>query len=378
MNEARSLQDLIQIGLEMGLYNRAIAGVTYLRRGESHKFFAHVDGGLAGYPKGPNNQPLAYREICPDSIFDIASITKTLITLAWHAYQGKGLLRYKGKVVDNETLIAEILGMRGPFVEKLQVKHLHSFYAKFLAFDEIHPTKDVILQGFENLKCKLLFGGLKSEPGTEWKYANPHTILLGLLLEKLTGKTLFECVKSMILGPLKMHSTVVNPGWKMNLVVKSDPQTPPGTLNDPTARAVLSECGRLAGSAGLFSSANDLLILLQMLLNGGLHEGKQIIAPSIVQNLHIGMTNQFGNGIGRWEVFRKNLEDVSIQDESGRFKLGHTGAIIVELPHYNLAYTVLTDLLMIPRSAEELRAARAQSYKLFAAVSRHAHLESMS
>lgn len=376
MNEARSLQDLMQIGLG-DLYNRAIAGVTYLRGGESHEFYAQVDNGLTGYPTDANGQTLAYQPIDPDSIFDVASITKTIVTLAWHACQSRGLLIHRGTLVDNETFVAPILGMRGPYVEKLKVKHLHSFYAEFAAFDKIYPTKEIIRHGFTNLKNKLLFEGFMAEPGTVWKYANPHTILLGILLEEIAGMTLFECIDGVILNPLKMHSTMLDPRGKLDRVVKSDPSVNPGILNDPTARIAFQESGRLIGSAGLFSSARDLLILLRMLLNGGMHNGSKVIGKEVVDSLHVGMTPQFGNGIGRWEVYRKNLEDFSIADDTGRFKLGHTGAIIVQLPHFNLAYTVLTDFLMIPRTPEELQAARSKLYKLFAAVSYQAFLGSM-
>jgi CubicO group peptidase (beta-lactamase class C family) len=374
---AKDMAELMQMGFDAGLYTRAVFGVTHTQCKDLSESFFCFDSGTKSYPVSPvkGEGPYHYKALSPESIYDIASVTKTIVTLAWHAFQGSGKLRFCGKLVDNHTRVAPMLGMRGAFVERLTVEHLHSFYAQF---SQGHPTQEVIKMGFDELCQQLLCGGLEKEPGTDWKYSNPHAIVLGLLMEKLTGKSLMQCVDDAILGPLHMNSTLLDPRGKKDQVVMSELLVEPGIINDPTARHVFQDHGRMIGSAGLFSSSSDLLILLRMLLNQGVHDNTQVIASEIVQNLHKGTTAHFGNGIGRWSMFRKNLEDGSVADDCGRFKLGHTGAILVQLPRYKLGYTVLTDFLMIQRTPDELKQARQLLYRFFASCSLHAFMECMN
>lgn len=367
----KNAKELLTHGGELGLFNRAIIACVHQNRftGKFERIHSVYDKGTSGYPEG------SFSTIGMDSVFDIASITKTFVSLAWHAIQSEEGFRFKGERVDNHTLVAPILGMQGDFVDQLTVGHLHSFFCQF---KQGHPTQDVIREGFRHLSHELLMGGLTGSPGQAFKYGNPHSIVLGLLIEKLTGMNLLSCLNKYLLRPLQMNRTVMAPQCHMySQVVQSQRDVPLGTINDPTARSTYENEGILAGCAGLFSTAGDMLSLIEMLLNHGKHNGQEILPENLVASLHRGEFKRFGNGVPLWDVFREKLESYAVMDEAGFFKLGHTGCILVVLPRYRLGYVVLTDFLNVERDQAELASARSELYKLFASASNLLFLETI-
>ena len=121
---------------------------------------------------------------------------------------------------------------------------------------------------------------LEYETGTKTVYSDLGMIVLAKLIENVTAKKFDQFCKKEIFKPLRMNNTYFNPPdsliykiapteidnyWRNRLVW--------GTVHDENS-ALLDG---VAGHAGLFSTANDLSHLLQMLLNGGSFNEKQII-----------------------------------------------------------------------------------------------------
>jgi CubicO group peptidase (beta-lactamase class C family) len=199
------------------------------------------------------------------------------------------------------------------------------------------------------------------------------------MLEKQYGLPLKELLHRHIIVPLGMKDTSLNPDGNLNRCIQSEPGVPVGQINDPTARIAYETDGRFLGSAGVFSTARDLLNLLDVIvhrgicnphLTRGLHAKMQFLDTETARSLHVGKTPIFGNGVGKWNVFRENLEMHTPPVDTGIHKLGHTGCIIVVFPEYGVACTVLTDFLNTPRTAEELRLARCELNILFAEIGR--------
>ncbi|HWM03511.1 MAG TPA: serine hydrolase [Actinophytocola sp.] len=123
-------------------------------------------------------------------------------------------------------------------------------------------------------------------PGSTYEYSDLNLITLGVLVERITGKTLDEVVAARITEPLGMVDTGYNPSAdKLDRIAATEFQvTPPrgmvrGSVHDENAWSL----GGVAGHAGVFSTASDLAVLAQTILNGGTYRGHRIMRPETVQ-----------------------------------------------------------------------------------------------
>jgi len=107
-------------------------------------------------------------------------------------------------------------------------------------------------------------------PGSKFSYSDVNFIVLGELVERVSGETLDEYVLRHIFVPLKMlHTRFVPPtAWRVKIAptqYDEHERMLRGVVHDPTARRM----GGVAGHAGLFSTGDDLTKFAQALLNGG-------------------------------------------------------------------------------------------------------------
>jgi uncharacterized protein YbbC (DUF1343 family)/CubicO group peptidase (beta-lactamase class C family) len=120
-------------------------------------------------------------------------------------------------------------------------------------------------------------------PGTTFKYSDANFITLGEVVHRLSHKPLDVYSQEKIFRPLGMrHTTYRPPGNWLNFIAPTDYQSNQlrwGEVSDPTAHRM----GGVAGNAGVFSTADDLALLVQMLLNGGVgSNGTRILSAQAV------------------------------------------------------------------------------------------------
>ena len=153
---------------------------------------------------------------------------------------------------------------------------------------------------------------LAYQPGTQWQYSVSVDIQ-GYLVEKLSGQSLPEFMRSRIFEPLGMKDTgfavpVGKHGRVATLyaVDKSDgalQPVPHPALLDPDIAKVP---GLASGGGGLYSTANDYLKFAQMLANGGELNGHRILAPRTVALMRTNrMSSELlagGFGIGPFQL----------------------------------------------------------------------------
>jgi len=124
---------------------------------------------------------------------------------------------------------------------------------------------------------------LQSEPGSRFRYSDVGYIVLGQLVEKLSGETLDIFTRRHIFEPLAMRDTAFKPTGRLAdravPTERCDGRWIRGEVHDPRAYLL----GGVAGHAGLFSTADDLAIYAQMLLNQGEFKGKRILSPASVR-----------------------------------------------------------------------------------------------
>lgn len=130
---------------------------------------------------------------------------------------------------------------------------------------------------------------LQSEMGPHGKYvySDNDFIFLGKIVEQLTGLSLDDYVRKHFYEPLDLHATGFLPRQHLPLsrIVPTEKevlfrrQLLRGDVHDPGAAMF----GGIAGHAGLFSTAYEMAVLMQMLNNGGTIAGKQFFKPETVQ-----------------------------------------------------------------------------------------------
>ncbi|EHR63536.1 serine hydrolase domain-containing protein [Saccharomonospora cyanea] len=239
----------------------------------------------------PTEKQVPMRE---DTIFDIASVTKLFTSIAVMQLVERGEVDLTAPVA---TYLPEfgVNGKREITVEQL-LTHTSGLEPSLFLWrdwpDERSRVKAVMDVAPQN------------EPGTTYTYSDLNLITLGVLVERVAGDPLDEVIAERITEPLGMTDTEFNPpAEKLDRVAATEFQaTPPrgmvrGQVHDENAWSL----GGVAGHAGLFSTARDLSVLAQALLNGGTYDGERILRPSTVLQLFTNYNVEFpgdSHGLG--------------------------------------------------------------------------------
>ncbi len=107
-------------------------------------------------------------------------------------------------------------------------------------------------------------------PGSRFVYSDINFVVLGALVERLSGESLDVYTQKHVFAPLGMKDTrfVPPPSWASRTAPTEEDENHRmlrGVVHDPTARRM----GGVAGHAGMFSTASDLAKFAQALLDGG-------------------------------------------------------------------------------------------------------------
>jgi CubicO group peptidase (beta-lactamase class C family) len=169
------------------------------------------------------------------------------------------------------------------------------------------------------------------EAPNKYIYSDNDFIFLGLIVEKISGMSLDKYVQQHFYTPLGLKHTGFNAHKNLptHLIVPTEnekafrQQLLNGYVHDPGAAMF----GGVAGHAGLFSTAAELAVIMQMLLNKGSFGGKQYLQPTTIQ-----LFNQYHSTISRRGLgFDKPEKDNSTRKEPYPAKwvsantFGHTG-----------------------------------------------------
>jgi CubicO group peptidase (beta-lactamase class C family) len=127
---------------------------------------------------------------------------------------------------------------------------------------------------------------LVSEPGTHLEYSDLGFILLGEIVERLTGLDLDAVAKDWICEPLGLANTMYSPPKNLRSRIaptENDKDYREKQLQGEVDDANASAMGGVAGHAGLFSTAGDVAVFAQMMLNGGIYAHHRLLARETVE-----------------------------------------------------------------------------------------------
>jgi uncharacterized protein YbbC (DUF1343 family)/CubicO group peptidase (beta-lactamase class C family) len=195
-----------------------------------------------------------------DTIFDCASLTKVVATTTalmqlWE--QGKF------RTTDPVSKYLPEFAQNGK--QDITIRQLLVHYSGLP--DDLDLAKK---WGGKETAYRMAFEGAPDRPpGSAFVYSDVNFIVLGALVERLSGQMLDEYATQHIFTPLDMKNTRFLPPatWLARIAPTEDESHHPlrGAVHDPTARRM----GGVAGHAGMFSSADDLATFAQALLDGG-------------------------------------------------------------------------------------------------------------
>ena len=295
----------------------------------------------------PRDQWVPMRE---DTIFDLASVSKLFTSIA-------AVQLIEDGSVDLEAPVAAYLPeFAANGKESVTVRHLlthTSGFTSWLPLYSRYPDKASRIQA-------VMDAPLKSPPGSTYLYSDLNLITLGVLVERLTGKGLGQVVHDRITAPLGMADTGYNPADRTRTAATEFQSTPDrgmvwGEVHDENAWSL----GGVAGHAGVFSTADDLAVLCQALLNGGTYRGERILSRKSVSLLITNFNQDFpgdSHGLG-FELDQRWYMDAL----SGPRTAGHTGytgtSMVIDFASHSFAI-LLTNRVHPSRSWGSNNAAR--------------------
>ncbi len=221
----------------------------------------------------PRREPMTL-----DTIFDIASLTKT--------FTAAGVMRLVelGQVRLNDPVARYIPEFAANGKQDITVRQLLTHYSGLAPDLDLKPPwngKDVGLRmAFEATPV--------APPGSRLIYSDINGIVLGALVERVSGMPLEKYLAAHVTGPLGLTNTRFLPPaeWRSRIAPADYAEKVlgegtrilhlRGTVNDPTARRM----GGVAGHAGLFSTADDLAKYAQWLL-----DRDRVLAPATIEKM---------------------------------------------------------------------------------------------
>ena len=273
-----------------------------------------------------------------DSIFRLASMTKPITSLAIMMLheEGRFLLndpiskwlpefKHMQVALPNAPNERAAAGFRTiPAEREITFRHLLTHTAG-LASGTGGPTLEISkaltkLRTPENTMAAYVTAlaklPLNFQPGTAWEYG-PGTDVLGRLVEVISGQPLDQFFRERIFTPLAMNDThFYLPDAQLPRLTTAY-EKKDGKLSKLTAPNVSARNGKFyMGAGGLAGTAEDYLRFCQMLLNGGVLDGKRLVSRKTIELMT-------ANHIGRIPMWQETLQGY-------RFGLGfrvreHTG-----------------------------------------------------
>lgn len=276
----------------------------------------------------------------PDTIFDVASVTKSIpVSSLALKFIGKGRLSLDDRLID---FLPEFGNSER---REVTVRHL---LAHTLDFG--FRLSEQKLKSPEEILAMILSSEFQSPPGGKYFYSNATSILLGLILERLAGESLPSLAEKHFFTPLGMARTGFNPLTRFDAseIVPTEiqewrgGQSPVrGEIHDESAY-VLNKI-ITPGSAGLFSTAPDLLKFLFMILNGGIWKDSEMISPEIINKITENQVAHLGDSAGLgWELNRPNYMG-KFSGSSTFGKTGFTGCVVVGDMAKKAGFVLLTN-----------------------------------
>lgn len=273
------------------------------------------------------------RNVDPNTIFDLASLTKVVATTtAIMKLIEDGILRLHDKVIDilpeykhNGITISHLLTHTSGYAPEPDYKNCRG--------------REELVQRIFREKTDY------DKRGKEVIYSDTSFMLLGLIIDRLTG-SFEDYARENIFKPLDMINTGFNPSAeKISRCAATEKckmrgEIVVGVVHDEKSYIL----GGVSGHAGLFSTVKDLGKFAEMILNDGAYKGNTILSKNTVDLLSKCQTEGLNARRGYGWILKE--DNISIGDLASDFAIYHTGftgtSILIDR-HYGMAFILLTN-----------------------------------
>jgi uncharacterized protein YbbC (DUF1343 family)/CubicO group peptidase (beta-lactamase class C family) len=207
-----------------------------------------------------------------DTVFDLASLTKVIATTP----SIMRLLQY-GQIRLDDPVSRHIPEFAADGKDQVTIRELLTH------FSGLKPDLDLKApwEGRETAFAMANEEKLQAPPGSQFVYSDINFIVLGELVQRLSGMSLDKYADVYIFQPLGMKHTRFLPpaSWRpkvAEVMAIGTHQVLRGIVQDPTAQRM----GGVAGDAGLYSTAGDLAIYAQALI-----DRKRLLSPDLIEKM---------------------------------------------------------------------------------------------
>jgi CubicO group peptidase (beta-lactamase class C family) len=286
------------------------------------------------------------------TMFDLASVTKVMATT-----MAMMLLVDRGRVDLDAPVSRYLPDFRGPHLDSITVRHLLSHSSGLVQWQPLYYHAANSAQTYAVIRDMRLQWGV----GDARHYSDLGFMLLGYIVERVSGESLDRFLDAELYRQLGLRSTTFSPRsrgftefaateqgnvYERHMVY--DSTFGYRYLGDPTAwngwrqRVLIGEVddgnsyyanGGVAGHAGLFSTAADLRVLLDLLNNRGNYGGRQYIRPEVVETFLT--RDKYENYLG-WQA-------PGYLPPGSFSHTGFTGTYVAGIPQYKLSIVLLTN-----------------------------------
>jgi CubicO group peptidase (beta-lactamase class C family) len=292
------------------------------------------------------------RAMHTSTLFDLASVTKVMATTF-----AVMMLVDRGSIDVDAPVYTYLPDFRGPHLDSITVRNLLTHSAGLVQWQPLYYHATNEHEAYRVIRNMPLQWGV----GKERHYSDLGFMLLGYIVEQVSGEPLGQFIAQQLYQPLGLASTTFLPrrhgftdfaatesgnGYERHMVYDStfgyryrgDPTAwngwrdyvLDGEVDDGNSWYAN---GGVAGHAGLFSTAADLRVLLDLLNNRGVYQGHRYIRASVVDSFLT--LDRFHNYLG-W-MNPPNTPAGSFMHN------GFTGTYVIGVPTFHLSIVLLTN-----------------------------------
>ena len=280
------LRDSVRFVLDRARADSAFPGAIAIIGNRDSVF---VEYGVGSLDWAPSPRPDA------NTLWDMASLTK-VVGMTTALMQ----LTEAGKVDLDAPVQRYVAEFQGPNKERVTVRHLLTHSSGLPAWRPLYKETS----SPEAARALAVATALDTLPGVRMVYSDLGAIILGLLVERVSGERLDAYLARHVFEPLGMTSTRYLPGSDLLPRIAPTEYDPwrqrqiRGEVHDENAYSL----GGVSAHAGLFSTGHDVARLCRMYLNGGTLDGVRIVAPATIRPFTTVQDSTLSNRALGWET----------------------------------------------------------------------------
>src|SRR5688572_103455 len=324
---AATLRDTVRAILERARADSAFPG-AFAVVGSGDSVLAQFGVGTLDWAPSPR----------PDehTLWDMASLTKVVgMTSAMMQ------LTEAGKVDLDAPVQRYVAEFRGPHKERVTVRHLLTHSSGLPAWRPLYKETDAPAAA----RALAIATDLDTVPGVRMVYSDLGAIILGVVVERVSGEALDAYLSRHVFGPLRMTSTQYIPPPALLPRIAPTEYDPwrqrhiRGEVHDENAYSL----GQVSGHAGLFSTGHDVARLARMYLEGGSLDGARIVSPETIRRFTTVQDSTVSNRALGWETPNGTNSAGRLMKRPAFGHTGFTGTSIWIDPSRDLFVVLLTN-----------------------------------